>query len=434
MFEKLLSVIPYSPGLIGQMAFYSRRMREEATIRRTGTVFLTLAFVVQFFAVLSPPQTSLADRDNSLISGGIGSAADAKNACVNNIRHYQDVMKHFGITCKAIGEAPTSTIHSDARDYYSMGWVAYGDKLPGSNETPINIENVGIPLYIRKLSSWDTNGTSTYQALHVLNSDGKNFYILFNCGNLVMIGLPIPVYNVPDLPAQPQPVAPTQTPSPTPTPQPTPTPTPPVSPPTTPPCDKDISGTNPLACVSYHKKAANITANKPDANNTVAQPGDIIVYTISASNSGKAAVTGFVFHESLSDVLDYADVTDLHGGKIDNYNEVSWSAESIGPEQTVSHQVTVKVKDPVPSTPNDPNNPNRFDLDMLNVYGDTVSIKVPGTPTKQAEVAAASLPNTGPGTSLFIAGAIVMIAAYFYSRAGLLARESEIAVKEASAV
>jgi hypothetical protein len=68
---------------------------------------------------------------------------------------------------------------------------------------------------------------------------------------------------------------------------------------------------------------------------------------------------------------------------------------------------------------------------MTNVYGNTINIKVPGSVTKTIETATTtSLPNTGPGTSLFLAASIVMIAGYFYGRARLLARESELALKE----
>lgn len=58
MFEKLLSALPsyYDSGVARQVSFYARRMREESTIRRTGLIFIVLAFLIQFFAVLNPPQ------------------------------------------------------------------------------------------------------------------------------------------------------------------------------------------------------------------------------------------------------------------------------------------------------------------------------------------------------------------------------------------
>lgn len=473
MFEKLLALLPYNPGISHQLSFYGRRMREEAVIRRTGLIFLALTFMIQFFAVLSPPQPTVADSDNNLVSGGISSAADAKADCDANVRNYKDIMANYNITCADIGNAGTLTIHSKGQDYYSMGWVAYN--RPGSNETPVNVPNAGT-LYFRKLSSFDTganaaskDGSAYPGTLRVTNSAGNVYYILSGCGNLVSVGIPVPF--VPPTPA-PAPAPPpatvftpvttiTSTPIPAPAPTvPAPTPVTPTVPPcqynqslpaSSPqcykpcqyntllaatdinckPCDKSVSSQDTLACVSVHKKATNVSAGIDNANGTTAQPSNVITYTLSADNSGKADVNGFVFQDNISDVLDYADVTDLHGGSIDNYGNVTWPAEDIPAGQTATQRITVTVKNPIPSTPVDPTNPNHFDLTMTNVYGDTVNINVPAPPIKTVQMTAAALPNTGPGTSLFIAAAIVAVAGYFYGRARLLARESELAVKEA---
>lgn len=131
-------------------------------------------------------------------------------------------------------------------------------------------------------------------------------------------------------------------------------------------------------------------------------------------------------------MLVYADVVDLHGGSMDGDHQVTWPATFIEPGKTASVQATVKVKNPVPQTPVTNNDPNHYDLTMLNVYGNTVNIKVPGSPTKTVESVATSLPNTGPGTSLFIGGLVVVAAGYF-SRARLLAKESTIILEESAA-
>ena len=77
MFEKLLAAVPYNPSMVHQLSFYSKRMREESSVRRAGLILLVLAFLIQFFAVISPPQPTVADSTNDLINGGVSSAADA---------------------------------------------------------------------------------------------------------------------------------------------------------------------------------------------------------------------------------------------------------------------------------------------------------------------------------------------------------------------
>lgn len=516
MFEKLLSVLPYNPSVMHHMSFYSRRMREEAAIRRTGMIFILLAFFIQFFAVLSPPQPTLAQDDNSLVSGGISSARNAADICHANTRHYQDIMHYFGIRCANIAAAESLTIHSTGQNYYSMGWNPFN--RAGSNEQPINVTKAGT-VYVRKLSSFDTAGSSAYKALRVRTDDGRVFYILYNCGNLVSVGVPTAPrdgvtsgslnackYNMSIAATDPKCFPPCQYNAsiaatdpgcfarcPLPGKQSLPQSSPQCrnecpynsaldasdpkcfppcqynasisanSPqcfkpcqynPAIPadssqcykpcqynpllaaddqnckPCDKSVSQQDTAACVSVHKKGSNVTAKLNDANNSTAQPNDVITYTLSASNSGKVDVKDFTFQESISDVLDYADVVDLHGGTIDKYNVVTWPSETIKAGATATHQVTVKVKAAIPATPVDPNNPDHFNLVMSNTYGDTVNINVPAPPVRGVQATAETLPNTGPGTTMALLASVVIFGGYFYSRARLLARESELAIAE----
>jgi uncharacterized repeat protein (TIGR01451 family) len=452
MFEKLLSLVPYNPGLVHQLSFYSRRMREESNIRRTGLIFIVLAFLIQFFVVLNPPQPTMASSDNDLISGGIGTdstpaseaRAAAKQACLNDTRGYMHIMHWYGISCKEFNTAAKLTIHASARNYYSLGH----NPSPGV-DTPANIPGVG-SAYWRKLTTWNKE---TWTVLRVHNQDGKVFYVIFDCGNLVSVGIPSPS------PLQTIEVGPTESNVPAPTPTPTSPPAPCQYDSTLPanspncvprciynnlipstdinckPCDKSINSSDTIACISVHKTASNDTAGLADANNSTAHAGDIITYTLFATNSGKAAVDQFTFQENMSDVMDYANITDLHGGTLSSADKVvSWPTEKIDVGATATHQITVKVKDPVPQTPASTSDPMHFDLIMTNVYGNAVNIKLPGSPAKQVQVAAASLPNTGPGTTLFIAASVVIVAGYFYGRASLLARESNLAVKETAAV
>lgn len=521
MFEKLLSVLPYNPGLLHQMSFYSRRMREESLIRRTGLVFIVLAFMIQFFAVINPPVSTVAASNNDLINGGFSSAADAASDCRNNVQGYKDILNYYGITCDEVANAATVTInsHDHNGNLFSMGRLPYGSVNPNSGsvteEQPVTID--GTTVYVRLLSSFDTGSNkisgSSYEALRVTNSAGDIFWLEFPCGNLVAVGVPHkPItpcqYNINIAASSPEcfkpclynssiPASSAQcfTPCPIPgkssLPQSSPqcyAPCPYNSaisasnsncfPPcqynkaisansaqcfapcpynsslaaNSPqcyqpcqynsaiasndseckPCEESLSSQDTLSCVVFSKKAANLTQNVADANNTTAQPGDVILYTLNAQNNGKVTIKKFVFQENLSDVLVYANVTDLHGGSIDSNNLVTWPAVDIAAGATASEQITVTVKNPVPQTAADPGDPNEFDLTMTNVYGNTINIHVPGSPPKTVETAAAALPNTGPGTGLFVAAAVTVIAAYFWGRARLLARESALAIQESS--
>jgi uncharacterized repeat protein (TIGR01451 family) len=196
MFEKLLSSLPFKPSLIHQMSFYSKRMREEQSVRRIGLVFVVLAFLIQFFAFISPPQATLADSPNDLVNGGFSSAAQAASDCQSNLFNYGTILANYGITCAKVASASTLTINS--RDWnsqlYSMGRLT--QDIPGN--TPVSIG--GVTYYVRYLWGWDATGTtSNYQALNVTSIGGQTFLLLYACGNLTSVGFPQPVQQTPQL-------------------------------------------------------------------------------------------------------------------------------------------------------------------------------------------------------------------------------------------
>jgi hypothetical protein len=156
MFEKLLAILPYNPSLVHQLSFYGQRMREEATIRRTGLIFLVLTFMIQFFAVLSPPQPTVAASSNDLINGGFSSAADGKAQCLRDTQGYQHILHYYGISCAAFDGADTITIHSAAENnqYYSVGHNPTGS----AGEAAANIGGAGTIYWLEGIAPYQQPG------------------------------------------------------------------------------------------------------------------------------------------------------------------------------------------------------------------------------------------------------------------------------------
>lgn len=474
MFEKLLANLPYNPDLVKQISFYASRLRREQAVRRTGLVFIVLAFMVQFFAFISPPQSTTAYSSSDMVNGGVSSKADAVSACRDNLKNYGDVLWNFKITCQDVANASVTSVRSTDYDgrLFSMSWLPYGPTNPHSgkptDETPYNLAKVSETIYARRLTSADTIPFSTYQVLQGTSSSGRTFFIMFDCGNLMFAGLPNPVeicrnngnvYYAGDErchDAAFQEVCPYNLHLPANSPQCKPckfdntipadskkcvAPCPyndnlPEDSPRCKPCKDAASSENALACIVEHKTAGNTTQGLVDAHNTTAQPNDVIVYTLFAENKGKAAVKNFVMQENLNDVLDYAKVVNLHGGKIGTDKLVSWPGAAIKPGSTVTHKITVRVKSPLPTNTPPAGDPSHFDKIMTNVYGNAVNIRVPSptpTPITPAVTASEDLPNTGPGAGLAIAALVVMVAGYFFARARLLVDESMIIIQHAAA-
>lgn len=471
MFNKLLSNLPFNPSLIGHVSFYAKRLKRETSVRRLGFVFIALTMIIQTVAVISPPNPAFARPGNDILPGGAGSQQQIVQYCQQNAFGFGQMIKYFGSNCDLLAGGTVQRISSTTTQFggqlYSMGRSPYG--LRG--EVPVNIEGLG-GFYMRPLSSWDTHGPSYYTALVAHNVFTGPLIILFDCGNIVIVGpppAPAPrcsldnsIYQI-DPRCTPCPYNNTIIAS-----------NPACLPPKCPqdqtinadnprckacPADTSILKDNPAcarcpfnenisridarckpckasedrsdsrACLVLSKKATNQTQGNKNANGTTANPGDTIEYTLIVKNTGKATVKKFVVEESMADVLEYADIVDLNGGSKSSDNIVKWPAVDIPAQTTIKRIISVRVKNPVPNTPRVPNS-GSFDLVMNNVYGNAINIKVSPTVIKTTEQAVGSLPNTGPGESLAIGFGITVVIGYFFARSRVLSKEIDIVREE----
>jgi len=557
MFKKLLSNLPFNPSLIGQVSFYAKRMKRESAVRRSGLVLMALTMVLQVFAVMSPAQPSLAESNNDIIPGGFSTKAEAYQDCLSNKYDFATIIKSYGIVCDNINAAATQPLRSTDynRELYSLGRLPYNK--PG--EVPYTVPGIAGNFYMRPLWTWDTSAYSTYTALSGRNIFNVQFFILYNCGNLVIIGKPAPppavavtpkpeIINkatIPGMPAAGSLVRPgdkigyriffrnsgnaaatnvfvedstppetsfvsqgsgaanrygyidsvypghvqephvywayynmpagasgyyvdftvkvntgvtngaqicntafirsnetPQTPSnkichtikvDAPPPAITPPSTPPAititpTPTTTPkPCEAAQNQNDTTACLVLSKSAQNLTQNIQNADGSTVRAGDIILYTLSASNTGTATVNDFVIQENIGDALDYAEVVDLRGGSKNTSNLVSWPKTDIKAGETIQKNLIIKIKTPIPTTNSPVSNPGSYDCVISNVYKNTVNIKLPCSIVKTTEqITNTTLPNTGPGTSLIIGFSVTMLAGYFFARSRLFATELDI--------
>ncbi len=453
MFKKLLSNLPFNPSLINQVAFYARRMNDEARIRRTGLLFVVLAMLLQVFAVISPPQPTLAESDNDIIRGGFQNVDQAVLHCLNGSLDFYEILTYYGLGCDSVKNSSTVYIRSNSADYYSLGRTPVSNPSPRNGKNwsiyQVNIPGVTRTLWMKDLQYWDSGTYSTYKVLKMTNKQGQTMFVMYDCGNIVTIGKYTP-------PPPPPPPPPTIT---------------DVCPgkdgiqtsldqcdvcpdrtgvqytleecdacPNLPgtqnvadcyPCPEARTDASATACLEFDKAASNDTQKFVDANGTKAKAGDVITYTLSVKNIGLTTVQDFVFDENMSDVLEYARITDLHGGNISEDNVVSWPADDIAAGQTMRHMITVKVKDPIPQTPVSASDPGSFDLVMTNVfYGHSVNIELPPNIIKVTERTVKTLPSTGPGTSLAVGFVLVSIMGYFFARSRLMATELAVVKEE----
>jgi|JI10StandDraft_1071094.scaffolds.fasta_scaffold02239_22 uncharacterized repeat protein (TIGR01451 family) len=198
MFQKLVSGLPFSPALVGQLGFYARRLKKEEASRRLGLIFTALALVVQSFAVFSPPDPANAASSNDLIYGGVTSVAQILTAYDNPATGYKKLMDYNGITRSEIAATVSTTINS--RDYGtgSNAWISWGHNPRFSTELGEVMHNIdGSVFYSRPLwrfdsTSWTLTNGSTHNVFKGTSAKLGVFAIMKNCGNLAATKLPTP--------------------------------------------------------------------------------------------------------------------------------------------------------------------------------------------------------------------------------------------------
>jgi len=200
MFRKIVSNLPFSPALVGQLGFYAKRLRKEEATRRIGLIFTALALVIQGFAVFNPPESANAANGNNVIYGGFSSKDELLSIYDQNRdsaghTDLQQIYSYFGITRQDIANSQFTTFNS--RDFNlaikSVGRSTYSWQL-----TPLAITGTSTTVYESQLykfdsTSWTIPHGSQYQAVVGKRAvDGQWFAIMAGCGNPAYISIPPP--------------------------------------------------------------------------------------------------------------------------------------------------------------------------------------------------------------------------------------------------
>jgi len=155
--------------------------------------------------------------------------------------------------------------------------------------------------------------------------------------------------------------------------------------------------------IGKNKTAFNNTRSV-DAITKKASAGDTITYTLVTANTGNDKANDIMVSDDIKDVLEYATVTDMKGGKITN-GVISWSAVDINAGTAIKNEFVIKVKKPLPENKQDGKS---FDLTMENIYGNDVVVEIekpllPPAPIPQVLGAQVeSLVKTGANSLLMI--------------------------------
>ena len=425
MFKKIVSNLPFSPALVGQLGFYAKRLRKEEATRRLALIFVILTLIVQSLAVFQPPTSANASSQNDMVNGGINSIDNYLSSYDSNIRNLKDVMNYVGITRSEIASAQYSswTVGQKA----SWGFVSHFSYTEGERQYNVydNSGNQITTVYSRPLRLWYDSNAKINGWIGESKTIGW-FAIMQECGNLVTEPMPNPKT--------------------TPTTVPTTTETPIITPILPQKCSvnpqllatdeacKTCPGNetiwvNDKSCIPNiirSKKAVNISQGYVSAPTVTAKPGDQISYTITITNTGLQSASTEL-SDNLSDVLEYSTLTDNGGGSLNNTTGViSWSDINLKPNESQTRTFIIRILDNIPATAKGSSNQTSYDCTITNTFGNSISINIECPAPKTIEKITSELPKTGPSENLIFACIILALAAYFFARSRQLEKEIRI--------
>lgn len=386
MFRKLVSSLPFSPALVGQLGFYIRRLRKEEATRKLGLIFTVLAVAMQSLAVFTPPEQAVARNGSSIIDGGVSSINQLLNVYDSPNSDYKALLDYVGITRGELAGMNPAVQYICSSDHT---WISFGRAPRYSEELGQIKHEVPLPdggistFYSVPLYRFDSvnNRVNCYDSYVGESAKIGKFAILRKCGNLQL--------------------------------------------------RKNIEKPPKVESTSKHKAAKNLTKSD-NAENVVASATDRIEYTITTTNTGNIDTTADI-KEELSDVLEYATLIDAGGGTLDPSTKIlSWGQVNLAIEKTDTRRFVIQLFDTIPSTPRAADDPASHNCVMTNTYGNTVEIEVECPPVKEVESAVKRLPATGPGENVLFGTILLMVVTYLYVRSRQISKEAILIRKDYS--
>ncbi len=189
----------------------------------------------------------------------------------------------------------------------------------------------------------------------------------------------------------------------------------------------------------YHNKNQNTTATLPvlsvssfnqtknnSATAVTAEPGDTLVFTLTAENKTDKVIPGYIMEANIADISTNATLTDANGASYNSAtNSLVWTPLDINPNESIQKKVTVRVN-PLPVTSNSGTLKMKFNNEVtINVASKAVAQTPP--PSNPGKVAGAQgqsnyqAPVSGASENVILVMAVIStLGFWFYHRRKVL--------------
>lgn len=205
MFRKLISNLPFSPALVGQLGFYARRLKQEEASRRLGLVLTAMALIVQSFAVFAPPESANASNPSDMIRGGadtVRQVLEVYDRSANGNGDFKQIMDYAGVTRAELAKMQAKSLNSKSKGTGADAWKTWGrvhrfSASQGEVAHAVPVSNGSSTIYSRPLWLYDSTSYtiphgSAYGAFVGRSAKLGDFAIMKGCGNLVTTKTPKP--------------------------------------------------------------------------------------------------------------------------------------------------------------------------------------------------------------------------------------------------
>ncbi len=184
MFRRIINNLAVNPSSLNQFVFYSKRLKKERSIRTIGVSLMILSLFVQLFAAAIPAEKSFANGDNDIVKTKIRNLDHLVSICKTDAK-VRSIYARFGANCDQIATAKQKTINANGANYWSIGYSPLSQYNISSDEWGEVAVKVGSEnIFQRPLRAWGPHNYVAYE----FKANGKTYWILQDCGNLVTIG------------------------------------------------------------------------------------------------------------------------------------------------------------------------------------------------------------------------------------------------------
>jgi hypothetical protein len=222
-FKKIISSVAFNPGMLDQLAFYSKRLKQEESVRRLGLVLIILTMFVQLFAAMVPAERSLAASDNDVVRGGVNNITELRGKYFAQA-DVRELYNRFGISGGDIDDAGVSNTTFNFQEQGSKGTRSVGRVNFATTEDHNLGSFSGTTFYSRSAGEWQGSAAAYFFGQHKGTDNNMYFvWVLKDCGNIAYRRADAVGVLTPETPNYTPPPVTTETPAPTPTPVPAPT-------------------------------------------------------------------------------------------------------------------------------------------------------------------------------------------------------------------